>query len=236
MTPCLRPFSALVTDFGELGRAVEPGSGRVEGVNCNHYHGRMSERMPKKLIPLPRRTDPGPWLRKALAKRTKGDLIDALVKMAREDRPVLRRLAAYFELQTPLEDLLAETRQAIADATAFDERRINYNFSYDGEAYGCVQRNLQRLITLGQLRPAMELSLELMQQGSYQVEASDEGLMTDDIEACLRPVLKAIRTCDVPAVDVATWCAQMLQADRVGFICTKELCALRQHFEASPPE
>ena len=195
----------------------------------------MSERMPKKLIPLPRRTDPGPWLRKALAKRTKGDLIDALVKMAREDRPVLPRLAAHFELQPPLEELLAETRQAIADATTFDDRDINRNFSYDGEAYDHVQHNLQRLIKLGQLRPAMELSLELMQQGSYQVEASDEGLMTDDIEACLRPVLKAIRTCDLPVADVATWCVQMLKADRVGFICEQELRDLRQHFEASPP-
>lgn len=195
----------------------------------------MSERWLKKPIRSLKRTDPTPWLRKALAKRTKDELIDALVKMAREDRPVLRRLAAHFELQPPLEELLAETRQAIADATAFDERRINYNFSYDGEAYDHVQRNLQRLIKLGQLRPAMELSLELMQQGSYQVEASDEGLMTDDIAACLRPVLKAIRTCGLTAADVATWCTQMLTADRVGFICEQELRELRQYFEASPP-
>jgi len=195
----------------------------------------MSERMPKKLIPLPRRTDPGPWLRKALAKRTKDELIDALVKMAREDRPVLRRIAAHFELQPPLEELLAETRQAIADATTFDERDINRNFSYDGEAYAHVQRNLQRLIELGQLRPAMELSLELMRQGSYQVEASDEGEMTDDIAACLRPVLKAIRKCDLPAAEVIAWCTDMLKRDRVGFICDQELRELRQHFEASPP-
>jgi hypothetical protein len=204
-------------------------------VNGKHYHGRMSERMPKRLTPLPRRTDSGPWLRKALAKRAKGELIDALVKMAREDRPVLRRLAAHFELHAPREELLAETRPAIADATAFDERRINYNFSYDGEAYDHVQRNLQRLIKLGQLRPAMELSLELMDQGSHQVEMSDEGLMTDDIEACLRPVLKAIRTCDLPAAEVIAWCTQMLKRDRVGFICDQELRELRQHFEALPP-
>lgn len=195
----------------------------------------MSERMPKKAIPLPKRTDPGPWLRQALAHHTKAELIDVLVKMTKDDRAVLRQLSAHLELQPPFEDLPGETRQAIADATAFDDRDVNRNFSYDGEAYDHVQRNLQRLIKLGQLRPAMELSLELMQQGSYQVEASDEGLMTDDIEACLRPVLKAIRTCDLPPADVATWCAQMLKADRLGFICTKELRELRQHFEASPP-
>jgi hypothetical protein len=195
----------------------------------------MSERMPKKLIPLPRRTDPTPWLCEALARHTKGELIDALAKFARDDRAVLRRLAAHFELHAPLTELLAETRQAIADATAFDERNINRNFSYDDGAYSHVERNLQRLIQLGQLQPAMGLSLELIQQGSYQVEASDEGLMTDDIEACLRPILKAIRKCDLPAAEVVAWCTDMLRRDRVGFICEQELRELRQHFEASPP-
>jgi hypothetical protein len=195
----------------------------------------MSERMPKKTLVPPKRTDLGPWLRKALAQHTKGELIDALVEIAREDRAVLRRLTARFELHAPLTELLAETRQAIADATAFDERDINRNFSYDDKAYAQVQRNLQRLIELGQLRPAMELALQLMQQGSYQVEASDEGLMTDDIEACLRPVLKAVRECDLSAAEVTTWCAGMLKADRVGFICDQELRELRQYFEASPP-
>lgn len=79
------------------------------------------------------------------------------------------------------------TRRAIADATAFDEREINYNFDCDHEAYDEVKQNLRRLIELGQVRPAMELSLELTDQGSYQVESSDEGLMTDGIEASSSP-------------------------------------------------
>jgi hypothetical protein len=176
--------------------------------------------------------DPSPWLRKALTPRTKDELIDALVEIARDDRPVLRRLAAHFELQTPLAELMAETRQAIADATAFDERDINHNFSY--EAYGHVQRNLQRLIELGQLRPAMELSLELMDEGSYQVEASDEGLMTEDIEACLKPVIEALQKCDLPATDVIAWCAAMLKRDRVGFICEQDHQTLREQFKTRP--
>jgi hypothetical protein len=195
----------------------------------------MSTRRPKKkAFKSPRRTDPGPWLRKALAQCTKGELIDALVEIANDDRPVLRRLAARFELQTPLTELMAETRQAIADATAFDERDINHNFSYDGEAYGHVQRNLQRLIELGQWRPAMELSLELMDEGSYQVEASDEGLMTEDIEACLKPVIEALQKCDLPAADMIAWCTAMLKRDRVKFICDHELQALREQFKTRP--
>jgi len=191
---------------------------------------RTSKKSPKSL----KRTDPGPWLRKALAQRTKGELIDTLVEIAQDDRPVLRRLAAHFELQTPLAELMAETRQAIADATAFDERDINRNFSYDGEAYGHVQRNLQRLIELGQLRPAMELSLELMDEGSQQVGMSDEGLMTDDIENCLKPVIEALQKCDLPAADVIAWCTAMLKRDRVGFICEQDLQTLREQFKTRP--
>ena len=138
-----------------------------------------------------------------------------------------------FELEAPPEELVAATRQAIADATDFDERDINRNFDYDYEAYDEVKRNLGRLIDLGQLRPAMELSLELMDQGSYQVEMSDEGLMTDDIEECLSVVLKALKKCDLPAGEVIAWCAEMLRRDRVGFICDQELQALRNHFEAA---
>jgi hypothetical protein len=79
----------------------------------------------------------------------------------------------------------------------------------------------------------MELSLELMDRGSYQVEMSDEGLMTDDIEACFKVVLAALRKCDLPAAEVVAWCAQMLRRDRAGFLCDQELRALRQHVEAS---
>lgn len=193
----------------------------------------MSKRGSKKTMQSPKTTDPAPRLRKALAKRTKGELIDVLVEFARGDRAVLRRLAAHFELQAPPKELLVMTRQAIGDATTFDERDINHNFRYDDEAYRQVQQNLHRLIKLEQLRPAMELSLELMDKGSCQVEMSDEGLMTDDIEACLRVVLGALPKCDLPAAEVIAWCAEMLERDRVGCLCDQELRALRRHFEAS---
>ncbi len=193
----------------------------------------MSKRRSKKAVKSLKTVEPAQRLRKALARRTKDELIDVLVEFAGDDRAVLRRLAAHVELQIPPEELLVVTRQAIADATAFDERDINYNFSYDDDAYREVQQNLHRLIELGHLRPAMELSLELMAKGSYQVEMSDEGLMTDDIEACFRPVLEALKKGDLPAAEVITWCAEMIKSDRVGFLCDRELRMLRNQFEAS---
>ena len=72
-----------------------------------------------------------------------------------------------------------------------------------------------------------------MAQGSYQVEASDEGLMTDDIEECLKVVIQALRNCDLPASELIAWCRGMLQKDRVGFICETELKALRHNLETS---
>jgi uncharacterized Zn finger protein len=190
----------------------------------------MAKRRPKKLDP---RTDAGERLRKALVKRPKGELIDVLVELAREDRGILRQLDARFKLEAPPKELVAATHQAIADATDFDERDINRNFDYDHEAYEAVKRNLTRLVKLGQLQLAMDLSLELMDQGSHQVEMSDEGLMTDDIEECLSVVMKALKQSDLPAEDKIAWCKEIVQRDRVGFICDQELQAVQRHFEAS---
>ena len=193
----------------------------------------MGKRRPKKVV---KKIDAAGRLRKALAKRTKDELIDILVELVGEDRAMFRRLAAHVELETPPEEIVAATRQAIADATDFDERDINRNFDFDYEAYAEVKRNLGRLIDLGELRLAMGLSLELMKQGSCQVEMSDEGLMTDDIEECLGVVIQALKKSNLPPDQVVAWCAAMTKSDRVGCIYDQELAALRKHVAASRPQ
>jgi hypothetical protein len=192
----------------------------------------MPERQPKPRRAVPSRKSPGPAaaLRQALARRKKAELVDVLMELAEADRGVLRQLTARFDVATSPDDLVAATRQAIADATDFDEREINRNFDYDYEAYSEVKRNLGRLIGSGQLGQAMPLALELMKCGSYQVEMSDEGLMTEDIEACLKVVLEAPRKSDLPAAEVIAWCSAMLENDRVGFIARGPLESLRSHF------
>jgi predicted site-specific integrase-resolvase len=125
-----------------------------------------------------------------------------LLELAQEDRGILRQLTARFDVSAAPDELVAATRRAIADATDFDEREMNRNFDYDYAAYEEVKRNLARLITSGQVRLAMQLSLELMKQGSHQVEMSDEGLMTDDIEDCLSVVLQGLKKCDLPADEI----------------------------------
>jgi hypothetical protein len=195
----------------------------------------MPKRQPKppRPVPSPKPTEPAAELRRALARRKKAELVDTLIELARADRGVLRQLTARFDVATTPDELVAATRQAIADATAFDQRDINRNFDYDYEAYGEAKRNLGRLIASGQLRLAMPLALELMKRGSYQVEMSDEGLMTEDIEGCLSVVFEAVTKCDLPAAEVLAWCSAMLDTDRTRFIAREPLEALRRRIQAA---
>jgi hypothetical protein len=193
----------------------------------------MSQRKPKKAVSASKRPESLAPLRRALSRRKKAELVDTLLELAQADRGVLRQLTARFDVAAAPNELVTATHQAIADATAFDKRDINRNFAYDYEAYGEVKRNLGRLIAAGQLRLAMQVALELMKQGSYQVEMSDEGLMTQDIEGCLEVVLKALAKCDLPADEVVAWCSAMLDNDRVGFIARESLQALRERAQAT---
>ena len=109
---------------------------------------------PKPERAVPSRKQPGPTaeLRAALTRRKKAELVEVLMELAEADRGVLRQLTARFEVEAAPDELVAATRQAIADATAFDKRDINRNFAYDHQAYSEVKRNLSHLIGSGQLR------------------------------------------------------------------------------------
>ena len=190
----------------------------------------MPKRKPKKAASTRKRADTTAGLRKALTAQSKAELVSVLLELAQADRKILRQLTARFDVTPAPTELIAATRRAIGDATDFDEREINRNFDYDYEAYDEVKRNLGRLIASGQLPQAMQLSLELMKDGSYQVEMSDEGMMTDDIEDCLSVVLEAVKKCDLPKDEVIAWCSAMLDKDRVKFIAREPLQSLRNRF------
>jgi hypothetical protein len=184
-----------------------------------------------KKVPKATKIDPTTSLRKALAKRRKDELVVALGELA-ENSTVRRRLMERFAVETSADELVAATRTAIADATDFDERLLNTNFDYDYEAYAEVRRNLARLIDLGRLPTAMELSLELMHDACYQMEMSDEGLMAYEIEECLEVVLAAVRRSDLSMAEIKTWSSAMLATDRTGCLCASQLQALARGSKA----
>jgi uncharacterized Zn finger protein len=198
----------------------------------------MSKRQSRSERFVPPKIQPSPTaeLRAALTRQKKASLVDVLVDLAQGDRWILRALTARFQVATGPDELVAATRHAIADATGFDKRDINSNFDYDYEAYNEVKRNLGRLIDAGLLRLAMDLALELMKQGSQQVEMSDEGLMTEDIESCLNVVFEALRKSDLPGAEALAWCSAMLENDRVGFIAREPLESLRKQFQKTAPQ
>jgi hypothetical protein len=193
----------------------------------------MPKRKPKKAAAASKQPKSTAKLRQALSRQTKVELVDVLLQLAQADRGVLRQLTARFDMAAAPDELVGATRQAIADATNFDEREINRNFDYDNEAYREVKRNLGQLIDSGQLRLAMQLALDLMKHGSYQVEMSDEGMMTEDIEDCLSVVLNPLKKCDLPAAEIIAWCSAMLDNDRVGFIAREPLQSLRNDLQAA---
>ncbi len=178
---------------------------------------KVGTRKPRKVTSI----DRFPLIERALRKRTKASIIELILMLAKERASLARDLEKELAIEKPISLLVDDVSSAIDRATDFDEREINYNFDVDWQAYGDVGRGLKKLIKLGQLEDAKSLALKLMKDGSYQVECSDEGMMTDDIQDCLRPVIKAVQSGSDQ--DAAKWVLEMLRADRVGFICDQEL-------------
>lgn len=167
-------------------------------------------------------------LEAAVQKQSKDTLAAALMDLARHDQSIRRKLEQKFNVKVPPVDLVVATRAAICDATDFDEREMNTNFEIDYEAYKTIQRNFKQLIKLGQIADVMELARELMKDGSYQVEMSDEGLMSSEIEECIRLVVRAIQKSGLPARQVTDWCDAMVKASRGGLLDTAEIESLRK--------
>ncbi len=157
----------------------------------------------------------------ALRKQTKAELVDLLMATARQHEDVGRELESQLNIDKPVELLLTDAKSAIGRATDFDARMVNHNFDVDWQAYEEVKQGFKKLIKNGQIDEVKSLALELLKRGSYQVECSDEGMMSDDIEACLGPVIRAVKAGE--AADAKSWATAMIAADRVGFICDNEL-------------
>ncbi|MCA9200820.1 MAG: hypothetical protein KDA87_24950 [Planctomycetales bacterium] len=161
----------------------------------------------------------------AVGKLPKADLVQLVVRLARQRDDVRRELEAALSIEMPAELLISDIKSAIDRATVVNEYQLNDNFDYDSYAYEEVERGFQKLIEFGELDAVKSLALKLMDQGSYQIECSDEGLMTEEIADCIRPVIKAVVAANSDT-DASAWAKQMLAADRVGFVCDRELNAV----------
>lgn len=171
------------------------------------------------------KTDRFQLIEKELYKRTQEELVALVLAVAKEHASVVRELEDRLPIDKPVDLLIADVSSAIDRATDFDERMMNRNFDVDWQAYDEVRKGLSRLVELGRLADAKSLALKLMKEGSYQVECSDEGLMSDEISQCLERVIRAVKAAG--GREAAQWAAEMQRADRMGFICEQELAKLR---------
>lgn len=129
------------------------------------------------------------------------------------------------------EALVLTTRQLIAKATSFDEKYRNHNFDYDWKGYEAIKQNFECLLKAGHLTDVMNLAVELMQAGSAQIEASDEGDMQQELENCLKVAIHAVRKSDLLKSEILDWTEKILAADRVRFICHFDLEELKRDFQ-----
>lgn len=157
----------------------------------------------------------------AVRRRTHEELVAILSKLAVQNIKARWKVESALDLCKPVGMILHDLREAIELATKVDERRLDYNFAIDGDAYDEVQRLFEMLVSINALDEAMEIAVHFMKESSYQVECSDEGLMIEEIEDCLEPVLSAVAHCE-PSVR-ASWASRMRAADRVGYICERTL-------------
>jgi hypothetical protein len=144
---------------------------------------------PRKLV----KSERFPLIEKEIHKRTKAELVAIILAIAKEHAIVARECEDRLTIEKPVDLLVADVLSAIDRATDFDERMMNHNFDVDWQAYADVEKGLSLLVELGHLADAKSVALKLMKDGSYQVECSDEGLMTDEISQCLKPVIRAVK-------------------------------------------
>jgi hypothetical protein len=151
-------------------------------------------------------------------------LVELTLRVGHEEKASEWLLEREVALDKPAYLLVNDVGVAIDIATRVDEKRISYNFEFDRRAYEAVRRGLSQLVEKSGIEEAKALALKLMKKGSYRIECSDEGLMQEDIESCLRVVISAVG--QSPGGN--EWALEMRRRDRTGVICQRELALLAE--------
>jgi hypothetical protein len=161
-------------------------------------------------------------IRSTLKRIKKTDLVELTLRISQEEKASQWKLENEIALDKPIDLLVHDVEVAINIATKVDELRLNYNFDYDWRAYEAVRRGLLQLLQKNAIEEAKSLALKLMDKGSYQIECSDEGLMQQEIESCLRPVIAAV----AESSGSREWALEMIQNDRMRCVCEQDLTEL----------
>lgn len=160
-------------------------------------------------------------IERTLQTRRKDSLIRILSKLCQENIYARWITEAELGVKKPVDLVLHDLQEAIQLATHVDEKQMNRNFSLDWEAYAEVKRLMEMLVSLSAITEAMEIAVHFMEKASRQIEYSDEGMMLEQVEASLKPILEALENHD--ETQRSAWACRMQTADQVGFVCHEKL-------------
>lgn len=128
----------------------------------------------------------------SLAGLSKEELISFVCEASLRWPALCRHVLMETEQDQPLTGLIGDIQAAIRAATFIPKEKLNRNFDYDVEEYEQVRIGLRKLMRLGHISEAMDLAIELLEAGNSQVEASDEGMMTEEIVECVNVVTEVV--------------------------------------------
>ncbi len=158
---------------------------------------------------------------KALRRVRKDTLIQLLSRLCDESIYARWCIEAELEISKPLDLILHDLREAIRLATDAGDEPVNNNLTTDWKAYAEVKRLMELLVSAGALNEAMEIAIHFMEEASHQIEGSDEGMMLEDVEECLQPVLDALENFD--ETQRSSWAFRMQRSDCLGVVCRERL-------------
>jgi hypothetical protein len=156
-------------------------------------------------------------IQQALHRSKKAELIELLVSLMNDREETKVWLEDRLEIPKEAPEEAEDLARDIELATNVPNDKIGHNFSFDYDAYERIEKGFRRLLRTGHMAVAMELSETLIDAGSRQITMSDEGMMTDDIVACLRPVVAAVRKSSLAPSDKEEWFARMEKLDHSGY-------------------
>ncbi|MFO0914377.1 MAG: hypothetical protein U0795_15560 [Pirellulales bacterium] len=153
----------------------------------------------------------------SLAGLSKEELISFVCESSMRWPALCRHVLMQTEHDQPLTGLIGDIEAAIRAATYVPKEKLNRNFDYDIEEYEQVRIGLRKLMRLGYMTEAMDLAIELLFAGNDQIDASDEGLMAEEIVECVNVVTQVVEATGSEAERQA-WAQRLASSDDLSIL------------------
>jgi len=159
-------------------------------------------------------------VRKLLGDKSREELLDLLVALAKEYPEIERRVQEAEQLRSgQIEPLVRALRKEIKKLTGEPAWYSHWNNEGSIPDYSHVQRQLEALLDKGHADQLLELGDELWRLGTDQVEQSDdEGHTMSALSECMEIVLQAVPQSSLPRSQQLLWVIDRLLEDEFSLL------------------